>query len=152
MNGGEIEDVIYNDIQTYKHFGGVWAADEVKTLIPSQRHKLFIINTDEKHKPGSHWTCFYFDGDTAEFFDPVAHTPNYYHKYFVHFLQRYSKTYLYNNSRIQNYNSELCGAYCIMFCMYRSRGMSMECFVKTFCKSNLLCNDQVVKDFMLKYI
>ena len=48
--------------------------------------------------------------------------------------------------RIQNYDSDLCGVYCIYFVILRDMGLSMKQIMTTF-TDDLKKNDAVMKDF-----
>ena len=36
----------------------------------------FIMNLDPSDKPGSHWVAVYINGDSIEYFDPLAGPPS----------------------------------------------------------------------------
>ena len=70
----EIES-FFADETKYPHFGGVIAADEIKSL-PKKLPIGFVMNLDKSNQPGSHWVAVYINGDSVEYFDPLADPPS----------------------------------------------------------------------------
>ena len=57
-----------------------------------------------------------------------------------------SQGYMYNHVRVQDFNSDTCGMFCLMYIYYRSLGLSFSSFLSMF-SSNLKENDSIVKYF-----
>jgi hypothetical protein len=77
--GKNVLPALYSDqIQEFfeddPQFSGVIAADEVKDL-PTSLPMGFIMNLDPRDQPGSHWVACYINGDSVEYFDPLADPP-----------------------------------------------------------------------------
>ena len=56
---------------------GCIAADEIHLLKTDKKRYCFIINTDPRGKPGSHWCAVFIDlrdhgSHSVEFYDPLA--------------------------------------------------------------------------------
>jgi hypothetical protein len=110
---------------------------------------MFVVNTDQSEDPGSHWVSFYFpQHDVPEFFDSLGHPPEHYHKYFQSILITHGPCYVHNVTRIQAYNSCLCGEYCIYFLINRSEGFGYEKILCQFMENCLYRNDvKIMKYF-----
>lgn len=53
-------------------FKGVIPANELPTRV-KQRPSAYIVNTDDRGQPGTHWVAFYFPKTgPSEFFDPLG--------------------------------------------------------------------------------
>ncbi len=53
---------------------------------------------------------------------------------------------MFNSKRLQNYNSNVCGQYCLMYSYYRCRGYKFEEIISMF-SDNLILNDVKVNRF-----
>jgi hypothetical protein len=69
----EIED-FFEDDKKFPHFGGVISADQIN-LLPKKLPIGFIMNLDTSDMDGSHWIAVYINGDSVEYFDPLADPP-----------------------------------------------------------------------------
>jgi hypothetical protein len=149
MNTVEIEYVLKKCLCNKMKFI-VCSADQLlkyKVKKPS----MFIVNIDQSDQPGSHWVSFYFpESGAAEFFDSMGKPPEHYHIYYKNFLIAYGSSYLHNLNRIQDYNTSLCGEYCIYFLIHRSENMSYEKILVQFCGDNYFLNDyKIMKYFKM---
>lgn len=152
MNTHQIMDILLNDKDMRNQYGGVWAANALKSPRKITRPKLYIVNTDESNLPGSHWVLFYIPREGyPEFFDSLGRKPYDYHPYFERFLLSYDKSYMQNVKRLQNYESTLCGAYCIFYAVHRCKGYSMRAIVHKFESNTLKQNDALIVEFMKRY-
>jgi hypothetical protein len=71
---------------------------------------MLVVNTDQSNEPGKHWVSFYFlQNRFPEFVDSLGKLLEYYHKFFQNILVTHGPPHLHNLSRIQDYNSYLCG-------------------------------------------
>ena len=126
MNGSEITMIISRDGVTRKQFGGVLAADELPITI-KYPPRFYVVNTDERHLPGSHWVAFYFPKKgPAEFFDSLGRAPEHYQQRFKNVLIRNGRSYIFNKIQVQSNNSDTCGKYCIYYLKLRGRGWNMR--------------------------
>ena len=83
---------------------GVYAADTIPTTF--KRPAAFIANTDEQHKPGTHWICFYIPkSGRIEYFDSYGFPPIV--DGHIDFLKR--QRFKYNKLGIQTLTSNVCG-------------------------------------------
>lgn len=126
MNALVITSTLRTDSEAFRQFGGVLAADEIPTTIV-KRPVMYVVNTDERGRPGTHWTAFYFPlRGPAEFFDSLGRAPEHYHRRFKNALIRNGPRYVYNNVPVQPYGTDTCGQYCIYYLRMRCRGWMMK--------------------------
>lgn len=100
-----------------KHFGGVYALDQIHDIIVNKHHlpQCFVFNYDPSYKPGSHWVAAIFTapGQSHLFFDSYGRPPAF--KTIHDFLE---KNYKYNSVQYQNELTSTCGEWCIFFLWY----------------------------------
>jgi hypothetical protein len=136
MNTLDIYKLIRSDKISSSNFLGVFARDELPT--PTNYPCCFILNTDERDKPGEHWLAIYFnESKQAEFFDPAGqlvedyNLENYLNKFSIGQIRQ-------NKQRIQDYFSNYCGHYCVFFIYFRSRNYDYNTILNMFDKTNLI--------------
>ena len=135
---------IFRIVKTVESFGGIMSSDMLDMCKPN---KFYIVNSDPSNKPGKHWFCVYLTS-VPEFFDSLGHSPTYYSKDIERLLIQNGPDYIYNSQRLQNYDSILCGQYCIYYIIMRAMGYSINGIVNNFSKTHLKCNDQSIITFM----
>ena len=145
MDTNELEIYLKSDFQISKYYGGVVPKDflPLKPVRPS----FYIVNQDTSDKAGSHWIVVFLienKDELTEYFDPLGKKPD---TDFKNYLTIQSDRYLYNEQRCQNYMSNLCGQYCLLYCYFRARGHTMQSILNMFEKNNLFYNDHLVYYF-----
>ena len=126
MYSHQIVTILQNDHFVRQQFGRVVAANELPLVI-TKRPSIYIVNTDVKGLPGTHWTVFYFPKrGLPEFFDSFGRAPAYFHNRFVNVLRRNGPRFIYNKYQVQPYGSTTCGQYSILYAKYRCRGWTMK--------------------------
>lgn len=114
----EIEE-FFSDRNIYPDFGGVISADQIKNL-PKRLPIGFIMNLDKSDQPGSHWVAVYINGDSVEYFDPLANPPS---ESFKKDIKKYLESmhvpilmkFKINKIAQQHGNSARCGFHAIRF-------------------------------------
>ena len=144
MDTFQLEVAISRDPVSAQRFGGVKAADRLP-LLHSNSTKFYIVNTQNSNLPGEHWVVIGL-GMVTEFFDSLGQAPETYQKRFQYFLVIYGPNYRYNQRRLQNWGSDVCGKYCLFYIYHKSRNVSMKGILKLF-SSDLDSNDRLVSDF-----
>lgn len=100
-----------------------------------------VINLDNDRKPGSHWVCvFVDDSGRGEYFDTFGRPPS---GPIKNYLMRNCSRWTYNRRQIQSAASSYCGHYCILYCIFRSRGLDLNKFVCMFSKNDTGLNDML---------
>ena len=130
MNGSEITKIVRCDSVARKRFGGVLAADELPSVI-GYRPRHYVVNTDVRGQPGTHWVAFFFPKTgPAEFFDSLGRAPEHYNRRFKNVLIYNGPSYAYNNVPVQPDGTNTCGQYCLHYLTRRCRGRSMKKIVR----------------------
>ena len=76
----------------------------------------YIVNLGNSDTGGTHWTCFIINNKIAVYFDPFGLIMP---QSIVRFIKRYKHLrIIYSIDQIQNYNSILCGWFCLYFLYY----------------------------------
>ena len=134
------------DPRIRRHLGNVCAADELPMTI-TYRPRTYIVNTDERYQPGSHWVVFYFPrrGPT-EFFDSNGYPPEHYHKRFKKVLLKNGRYYIYNKHKVQAPGTMTCGQFCLFYSYYRCRGYTIKDIVNLL--KDPIMNDRIVTRFV----
>lgn len=146
MNTQQLMCSIRCDDDMNREILGVYASDK----IPKNYNSLpygFIANTDPHHLPGKHWVAFYVNEQgVLETFDSYGKAPGEYSPFFTRFMNTFERK-LINRKQLQNYNTKVCGQYCLFFLMCRCRRYSMRDIMNIF-SYNFEINDQFVNSFI----
>lgn len=110
---------------------------------------IFLVsNLDPDTKKGSHWIAIHIDKyGVGEYFDSYGRKPIGYH---LDFLKRNAKKWIFNDKRIQNNFTSICGEYCLIYLYFKYMNKSMHNFVNIF-TTNTLYNDLLLRN-MFKII
>jgi hypothetical protein len=115
--------------------------DEIKKEI---KHGYSIINLNTSKQDGSHWTCVLYTPLKSFYFDSFGFVP-------PEELDEVIKPYEYNNTDIQDFNSEACGQYCIAFIKFlkdkTNKDEAYKAFIRLF-KNNRKENDKILISFL----
>lgn len=124
----------------------VSACDQLPARI--SRPAAIIVNTDPSNRPGEHWNAIFIDAaGHGEYFDSFGRAPSGYH---LKFIQQNSKSWIYNSKILQDFSSDVCGMYCLIYLYFRMNNVPMMDFVNMF-TCNLVCNDNYVKTLYTQY-
>ena len=74
--------------------------------------KIYVINSDESSGKGKHWVALYNGEDECFYFDSFGVRPL---PEVESAIGRLNKPYSYNTYRIQDFDSNKCGYFCISF-------------------------------------
>ena len=100
------------EIQAYyqnePRFTGVYSIDNLPDKI---KDGVYVINLDEYYDIGTHWIALYVNNKTVTYFDSfgIEHIPKEINKFIG------NRNIISNVYRIQNYDSVMCGYFCIGF-------------------------------------
>ena len=123
--------------QNEPRFIGVYSRDNLPDKIKAGG---YVINLDEYYGIGTHWIALYVNNKTATYFDSfgIEHTPKEVKKFIIS-----------NIYRIQNYDSIMCGYFCIGFIDYMFKGKSLTDYTNLFSPNNLIKNDDIILNYFL---
>ena len=115
---------------------GCIAANEIGTLKPTTKRVCWVMNTDPRSKPGSHWVCFFMDlrpegSHSVEYYDPLADpiSPDVIAdlKRFIKQIYPANEYLKFRENKItdQNDTSSNCGQFCVNFLQRRLKGRNV---------------------------
>ena len=137
MNTIQIHKVLTKHLN---NFQGVYPLD----LSPSTLTKpaIIVMNLDKHYMSGSHWVAVCFsDSGYAEYYDSFGLPP--FNLQMKAYLQRLSIYWIFKRHRLQGFTSNVCGNYCCLYALHRTRGLSMTSFVNMFFPARYTCNDKM---------
>ena len=121
------------EIQSYyqnePRFIGVYSRDNLPDKV---KDEAYIINLDEYSDIGTHWIALYVNNTTVTYFDSfgIEHIPKEVKKFIG------NRNIISNIYRIQNYNSIMCGYFCIGFIDYMFKGKTLTDYTNLFSPNN----------------
>lgn len=128
MNSQEIQRALMRHRHTQRHFLGVFPSDGLPPIL--QYPASLVVNLDPHDHPGSHWTAIYMDGNKkATYFDSLALPPIPAIKLL---LRTYGRKRACSKRVLQELTSTVCGYYCVLYILARSRGRSTTAFLRAF--------------------
>ena len=137
MTNDEITFVLNSNVSCKKMFIGVFAADTLPTNV--NYPCTLIVNTDKSNLPGQHWVAIDIDKNkVGYFFDSYGMTP--YVTYFINFLNRFCKRWVFNSKPLQNINTFVCGQYCCLFVLACAENAIAD-FLKMYSTNDSYSND-----------
>jgi hypothetical protein len=142
MDTDQIDKVLRSRSRLYR---GTFASDElVNADYDDSTDAYFIVNTEPKAHPGSHWIAIYIRASGNGFyFDTYGRKPP---ELFRRFLnERCIEKWTYNDEQIQSVISKMCGAYCIQYVILMEN--SKHDFNKLL---ELYSNDTALNDYLCK--
>ena len=122
------------DTQTYyqneSRFIGVYSRDNLPDKI---KDGAYVINLDEYSDIGNHWIVLYVNNKTVTYFDSfgLEHIPKEVKKFIG------NRNIISNIYRIQNFDSIMCGYFCIGFIDYMFKGKCLTDYTNLFSPNKL---------------
>ena len=138
MQTGQIIKALHSDEKTQPLFRGVYARDEFINRIDDvddddddDSTRLYVCNLDKSHQPGSHWVVIEHTADKdINYFDSYGLPPIFTDLYSK--LVQMSKNRLrWNIDTLQEFNTNVCGQYCLLYCLLRARNYQFEEILET---------------------
>jgi len=140
MQSSEIRQKFMKD----KTFIGCFPFDKLPAF-PEKLPAKLVINTGASSTEGEHWvalllkpkSCFYFDSFGIPILNHEIHK----------FLQKKYKKVTFSTLCVQDYRSNKCGEFCIIFLKNVNSKKTYLLFLKRFSDMNLLINDKLLEYF-----
>ena len=124
-------------LKDFKIFSGVYSKDQIPLI---ENNKSLIFNLQNSNEPGSHWVSLSRINNNIFIFDSfaVGHIPNNLYKIYKNY------NIITNIYRIQDINSNLCGLFSVLFCLYKvdSKNKFIS-FLNLFNSTNFLKNELI---------
>ena len=117
------------EIQAYyqnePRFIGLYGRDNLPNKI---KDGAYVLNLDEYYNIGIHWIALYVNNKTVTYLDSfgIEHIPKEVKKIIG------NRNIISNIYRIQNYDSVMCGCFCIGFIDYMFKGKSLTDYTNLF--------------------
>ena len=134
------------DIQAYyqnePRFIGVYSRDNLPDKI---KDGAYVINLDEYSDIEAHWIALYLNNKTVTYFYifGIEHIPREVRKLTC------NRNIISNTYRIQNYDSIMCGYFCIGFIDYMFKTKSLTNYTNLFSPNNFKKNDDIILNHFL---
>ena len=133
---------IHTYYQNEFRFIDVYSKDNLPDKI---KDGAYVINLDGYYDIGNHWIALYVNNKTVTYFDifGIEHVPKEVKK-FIGNRNIISTIY-----RILNYDSIMCGYFCISFIDYMFKGKSLTDYTNIFSPNNFIKNDDIILNYFL---
>ena len=116
MDSEQIESVMTQCSFAKRHFGGVFASDEIPFIEVNYEDlpQAFVFNYDPSYMSGSHWVaCILQEKEGNKYFDSYGEKP------MLEEMKDFLKDdYHYNKFQLQDEFSSTCGQWCVFFLWY----------------------------------
>jgi hypothetical protein len=124
MNSAHISSILTRDPYARQYFRGVFPRDDL-IISPSGEETLYVCNLDECDQPGSHWIAINKIGTDVFYFDSYG-LPPVFDDLIEKMMTASCETLTWNAVRLQGFDSVVCGHYCVVYCLLKSRQRSNE--------------------------
>ena len=142
MDSYKIARYMRLDEKIRDQFYGVYSLDLIPKKLPIP--SLVIVNLDHSTDKGSHWVVLHrVNNEVVEHFDSAGKQPK---RDIVNNLFSNALSYKYNNKRVQNYQTDTCGLFCLYYSYHSSRGRTMQSILSDF-SVNLKSNEEMIISF-----
>ena len=134
------------EIQAYyqnePRFNGVYSRDNLPDKI---KDVAYVVNLDKYSDIGTRRIALYVNNKTATYFDffGIEHIP----KEIMNFTN--NTNIIANIYRVQNYDSIMCGYFCIGLVDYMSMGKSLTDYTNLFSPNNFKKHDDIILNYFL---
>ena len=119
-----------------KSYLNTFSKDEIPLI---ENNKSLIFNLQNSNQSGSHWKALSINNKNVFIFDSfgIGHIPKNIYEIYKNFI-------ITNIYRIQHINSNLCGLFCVLFCLYNvnSKNKFIE-FLNMFNVNDYIKNELV---------
>jgi len=142
MNALQLENILLG----VEGYVGVHAINYVPVLNRVGEFLIFNTNCWPCQDFLGHWLAMFKISDTqVEFFDSYGHPPQSYGLSANPYYDLIS-----SQQQLQSTNSNVCGHYCIWFLLSRAVNKSYEEILKMFSTTNLVANDNIVRELVTR--
>ena len=136
MDTRQIENVLRSDHLCSPLFAGVFASDAFAVAFRASDKRLFVINNQDSRQPGEHWLAVWRAPDVTYFFDSYGLPPHLYRDVYNTLTRPCSADLVGSTVRLQELGTDVCGQYCVAYCLAVSRGVPHEKFLAYWTKKD----------------
>ena len=130
------------------NFKGVFSSDDIPFF--PKLNVSFICNLSKRNELGTHFIAVYINKNSILYFDPFG--VECYVQSICKYLQHYNIEIVQSLLSIQHPSSLHCGYFCIGFILALNNGYNISKYHNIFNHKNLILNDDIVSDFIVKMI
>ena len=114
---------INNLLKNFKNFEGCYSKDQIPLI---ENNKSLIFNLENSDQSGYHWVRLSRKNNDIFVFDSfgIAYVPNNLYKIYKNY------NIITNIYRLQHLLSNLCGMFCVLFCLYKVDSKKIHIFFK----------------------
>ena len=138
---------IIKNLLKYRWSRRVFCGVKPLDKIPQRRVRRpcsFVVNTDKSDQPGEHWFGIFVPRrGQVEYFDSYGRPPQ--HGEVLTFIRLNGNKFKYNTKRIQSNESQNCGQFTLFFIYFRSKGYTMDQYMKIYSNIDYQYNDQIIE-------
>ena len=157
MDTEQITRVLTNDRRAKAIFGGVFARDEFIRLTPDNdkstrrttKPRVYICNVDNSSQPGTHWLAIERHGDNVYYFDSFGLPPVLKEDLTEKITRMTNNRLFWNNVPLQEPSTNVCGYYCVIYCLLRSRHWTFDEIIDTLRGNNPHLLDKHQRDHVV---
>jgi hypothetical protein len=150
MQTDQIIKALHTDEKTQPIFRGVYARDEFINQVnynddndDDDDTHLYVCNLDKSNQPGSHWVVIErTPNQDINYFDSYGLPPIFADLY-SKLVQMSRNGLQWNDATLQEYNTNVCGQYCVLYCLLRARDYEFEHILDTIHHDdNISCHER----------
>ena len=114
-------------------------------IYQKQQKGAYVINLDHSKNTGTHWVVLFVKSNEVTYFDSFG----------IEYLQKEIKKSIGNKSiktnifRIQDYNSVMCGYFCILFIDFMLKNKTLNEFTNLFSPNDFKKNDEIISKYFV---
>ena len=149
---GQKNKINFEIQKCYQHearFNGVYSRDNLSRI----KDGAYIINLDEYSDTGTHWVALYVGGASPK--DVKNNDVTYFNSFGVEHVPKEITKFISNKNikanifRIQEYDSIICGYFCIGFINFMLAGKTSTEFTNLFSPNNFKRNDDIILNYFV---
>lgn len=133
-----------------KNFLGVFPCDLQPKIHKNKKTFSIIFNTSKHNLKGKHFVAIVANKKQLIYFDSYGNKCS--NKYIARFIKhnKCARRYSFNRRTIQSHKSIFCGFFCLGFIL--SKNKNVKNYVNLFSSTDLDLNDEIVINFIQKFI
>lgn len=147
-----VSNLFLNGFMLYlPEYKGTYSADNIPMFAVDTTFSI-IVNLSNSDEIGSHFVAVEWDcsKNNVFYYNPFGGKCT--NKYILSFMEKYSMQYKYSLLHVQSYSSDMCGFFCAGYLISSHLKIDFYEYHKIYNFNDLLTNDRVVTDFIIKHL